>query len=108
VNKKKQKNFDYCGLFLEGCRMSEDVREHARKLAQDLENAGHTEHAEKVNHVLSTHSVEDTFLWALRGVCDTLLTFVEAIDPVSEMSLEGLRSKVDAALGPAESGDKTI
>ncbi len=82
--------------------MSEDVRQHAQKLAQDLENAGHTEHAEKVNHVLSTHSVEDTFLWALRGVCDTLLTFVEAIDPVSEMSLEGLRTKVDAALGPAK------
>jgi hypothetical protein len=86
--------------------MSEDVREHARKLAQDLENAGHTEHAEKVHHVLSTHSVEDTFLWALRGVCDTLLTFVEGIDPVSEMSLEGLRTRVDAALGPADEGEK--
>ncbi len=88
--------------------MSEDVRQHAQKLAQDLENAGHTEHAEKVNHVLSTHTVEGTFLWALRGVCDTLLTFVEAIDPVSELSLEGLRTKVDAALGPAESDKKEI
>ncbi len=82
--------------------MSEDVREHARKLAQDLENSGHMEHAEKVHHVLSTHSVEDTFLWALRGVCDTLLTFIESIEPVSEMTLEGLRNKVDAALGPAK------
>jgi hypothetical protein len=86
--------------------MSEDVREHARKLAQDLENSGHMEHAEKVHHVLSTHSVEDTFLWTLRGLCDTLLTFIEAIDPVSEMTLEGLRSKVDAALGPANSDKK--
>ena len=86
--------------------MSEDVREHARKLAQDLESSGHMEHAEKVHHVLSSHSVEDTFLWALRGVCDTLLTFIEAIDPVSEMTLEGLRNKVDAALGPADSGEK--
>jgi hypothetical protein len=86
--------------------MSEDVREHARKLAQDLENSGHMEHAEKVHNVLSSHSVEDTFLWALRGVCDTLLTFIEAIDPVSEMTLEGLRNKVDAALGPADSGEK--
>jgi len=86
--------------------MSEDVREHARKLAQDLENSGHMEHAEKVHHVLSSHSVEDTFLWALRGLCDTLLTFIEAIDPVSEMTLEGLRNKVDAALGPADSGEK--
>jgi hypothetical protein len=86
--------------------MSEDVREHARKLAQDLENSGHMEHAEKVHHALSSHSVEDTFLWALRGVCDTLLTFIEAIDPVSEMTLEGLRNKVDAALGPANSDEK--
>jgi hypothetical protein len=88
--------------------MSEDVREHARKLAEDLENAGHGEHAAKVHHVLSTHSVEDTFLWALRGVCDTLLTFVEAIDPVSEMTLEGLRSKVDAALGQADKSGKNV
>ncbi len=88
--------------------MSEDVREQARKLAQDLENAGHTEHAEKVHHVLKAHPVEDTFLWAVRGVCDTLLTFVEAIDPVSELSLEGLRSRVDAALGPAERDGKEI
>ncbi len=86
--------------------MSEDVRDQARKLAQDLENSGHMEHAEKLHHVLSTHTVEDAFLWALRGVCDTLLTFIEAIDPVSEMTLEGLRDKVDAALGPANSDEK--
>ncbi len=79
--------------------MSEDVREHAKKLAQDLENAGHTEHAAKVHHALS---IEDGFLWAIRNVVDTLLTFVEAIDPVSEMTLEGLRTKVDANLKPED------
>ncbi len=79
--------------------MSDDVREHAQKLAQDLENAGHTEHAAKVRHTLGGN-VEGGFLWALRNVCDTLLTFVEAIDPVSEMTLEGLRNKVDAQLTP--------
>jgi hypothetical protein len=81
--------------------MSDDVREHAARLAQNLDDAGHTEHAAKVHNVLSGNTVEDAFLWALRGVCDTLLTFVEAIDPVSEMTLEGLRTKVDANLGPA-------
>jgi hypothetical protein len=78
--------------------MTDDVREHAQKLAQDLENAGHNEHAAKVHHILSGNDVEDGFLWALRNVCDTLLTFVEAIDPVSEMTLEGLRNQVDAKL----------
>jgi len=78
--------------------MSDDVREHAQKLALDLENAGHTEHAAKVHHVLSGNDFEGGFLWALRGVCDTLLTFVEAIDPVSEMTLEGLRNKLDTKL----------
>ena len=82
--------------------MSEDVREHAQKLAQDLEKAGHTEQAAKVHQVLSGNFVEDGFLWALRNTLDTLLTFVEAIDPVSEMTLEGLRNKVDAKLTPSD------
>jgi hypothetical protein len=86
--------------------MSEDVREHAQKLAQDLENSGHTEHAAKVHHVLNGNDVEDGFLWALRNVCDTLLTFVEAIDPVSEMTLEGLRNKLDVNLTPKSHVDK--
>lgn len=80
--------------------MSEDVRAQARKLADDLENAGHSEHAAKVNEVLAGGHADNAFLWALRGLCDTLLTFVEAIDPVSELTLEGLRNKVDASLTP--------
>jgi hypothetical protein len=80
--------------------MSEDVRAQARKLADDLENAGHSDHAAKVNEVLSGGHADNAFLWALRGLCDTLLTFVEAIDPVSELTLEGLRRKVDASLTP--------
>jgi hypothetical protein len=88
--------------------MSDDVRSHAQHLATSLEAGGHTEHAARVHHVLSGNAVEDAFLWALRGVCDTLLTFVEAIDPVSEMALEGLRTKVDANLGPAEAVEKKV
>ena len=82
--------------------MSEELREHAQKLAKNLEEAGHTEHAAKVRHVLSGSTVEGAFLWALRGVCDTLLTIVEAIDPVSEMTLEGLRSSIDKNLAPSD------
>jgi hypothetical protein len=79
--------------------MNDEVREHGRQLAKNLEEGGHADHAARVRHVLSGNQVEDAFLWALRGVCDTLLTMVEAIDPVSEMALEGLRSKLDANLG---------
>ncbi len=82
--------------------MSEDIRKHAQKLAKGLEEAGHADHAAKMHHVLAGNQVENAFLWALRGVCDSLLTMVEAIDPVSEMSLEGLRTKVDANLGPKD------
>ncbi len=78
--------------------MTEDAREHARKLARDLEAAGHAEHAAKVHHVLSGNQAGEAFLRALRGVCDTLLTMVEAIDPVSEITLEDLRNRVDAKL----------
>jgi len=86
--------------------MNDEVREDAQKFAQQLDEAGHAEHAARLHHVLSGSQVEDAFLWALRGVCDTLLTMVEAIDPVSEMALEGLRSKVDANLG-LKDGAKT-
>ena len=58
-------------------------------------------HAAKVRHTLG-ENVEGGFLWALRNVCDTLLTFVEAIDPVSEMTLEGLRNKIDVQLTPSD------
>ena len=80
--------------------MTEDVREHAQKLANGLEAAGHAEHAAKVHHVLSGNHPGETFLKALRGVCDTLLTMVEAIDPVSEITLEDLRNRLDAKLTP--------
>jgi hypothetical protein len=86
--------------------MSEDVREHAQKLAQDLENAGHTEHAAQVHHVLASEHLENGFLWALRNTLDTILTFVEAIDPVSEMTIEGLRTKIDANLQPSDKAEE--
>ena len=86
--------------------MSEDVREHAQNLAKTLADAGHAEHAAKLRNALSGNQVEDAFLWTLRGICDTLLTMVEAIDPVSEMALEGLRSKLDANLASKDDAKK--
>jgi len=72
--------------------VSEDIREHAQKLAKSLEEAGHADHAAKMQHVLAGNQVENAFLWALRGVCDTLLKMVEAIDPVPHAA-RNFRSK---------------
>lgn len=78
--------------------MSDDMREDAQKLASDLEKAGHAEHAADVRQALSEHPVEDGFLWTLRNICDTFLTAAEAIDPVLEITLERLRSRLDSTL----------
>jgi hypothetical protein len=86
--------------------MTEALREQAQKLAQDLENAGQAEHAAKVRDVLAADHPESGFLWALRNVCDTLLTMLEAIDPVSEIALEDLRVRLDAKLSPPPTEQK--
>lgn len=78
--------------------MTEELRSKAQKLADSLREGGHPHHAAALSNILSRNLVGDAFLHALKAVCDTLLTAVEAIDPVSEMELERIRQAVDGFL----------
>lgn len=80
--------------------MSDDIRLKAKTLADSLEKGGKTRHAALVKDVLSGNLIGDAFLIALRAACDTLLTAAEAIDPVSEMELERVRTALDGFLTP--------
>jgi hypothetical protein len=84
--------------------VTEELRSKAQKLADSLQEAGLTHQAAAVSNTLSRNLIGDAFLHALRGVCDTLLTAVEAIDPVSEMELERVRRAVDDFLTPEKPG----
>jgi hypothetical protein len=86
--------------------MSDDLRLNAQKLSDSLRESGHHQHAEKVSNALSAHLLGNAFLEALRAACDTLVTMVEAIDPVSEMELERVRRGLDGFLTPEKPHDK--
>lgn len=86
--------------------MSEDPRTRASKLAERLTQQGHKDHAEKVETALA-HETEHAVLLGLRDFCQTLLTWVEAFDPVTIGMAEELRLAVDHDLGlpPPASSD---
>jgi hypothetical protein len=80
--------------------MTEEIRSKAQKLAEHLQESGHPQHATALSKLLSSHLAGNALLLALKTVCDTLLTAVEAFDPVSEMELERFRRNVDDLLTP--------
>lgn len=73
---------------------------HAQQAILKLRDSGYAEHAATIASVLGGSLVGDALLRALRETCETILTVIEAIDPVSEMALENLRNKVDEQLTP--------
>lgn len=48
------------------------------------------------------HGAESSLLFALRETLETLLTGVEAIDPVTQTMMEELRLEVEKRLGPPD------
>jgi hypothetical protein len=48
---------------------------------------------------LSVHSIEHGLLFALRETLETVLTGIEAIDPVTQTMVEELRVEVETRLG---------
>jgi hypothetical protein len=83
--------------------MTEDLRSKAQKLADTLRQGGHPHHAAALSNLLSDNLVGGALLKALKAMCDTLLTVVEAIDPVSEMELERVRLAIDDLTPPKKS-----
>jgi hypothetical protein len=73
----------------------------AHDLVVRLREQGHHAEAEHLaGHLART--VERPLLFALREACETILTAIEAIDPVTQTMIEELRAAVETHLGVPE------
>jgi len=80
--------------------MSEDPAKTAEQVAAHLADQGHQAHAHSMRHAL-TLGAERSVLLALREVCQTVLSAVEAFDPETSAMIEELRLSIDRRLaGP--------
>lgn len=87
--------------------MARDPKEQTRSLAERLRDRGHDAAADHLEYQLSLHAVERGLLFALREACETVLTAIEAIDPVTQTMIEELRLEVEKRLRlPDDNKDK--
>lgn len=97
--------------------MSEDQATptlRAQALARQLREQGHLREADHIEAALATDSapaaaeepaeIGHGLLHALRDACQTVLTAIEAIDPVSITAINELRLEVDKHLLPHGTG----
>jgi hypothetical protein len=70
----------------------------AHKVADTLYRRGHAGQARALRAVLAARHPKSMFLAALRETCQTVLTTIEAIDPVCAAMVEELRLEVDKRL----------
>ena len=89
--------------------MDHDTAKDVHELAQHLREQGHHDAADRLDQRLSVREVESDLLFVLREACETFLTVIEAIDPVSQTMIEKLRLTVESRLRlsdekPASSG----
>ena len=75
-----------------------DAAGRTRDLVERLRERGHNAEAEVLANHLGIHSVESGLLFALGEACETVLTAIEAIDPVTQTMIEGLRLEVEQRL----------
>jgi hypothetical protein len=85
--------------------MAQDPAQQASDLVERLREHGHHTQAQHLAQLLSLPSVERGLLLALREACETVLTAIEAIDPVSETMIEELRLEVEKRLRLAHDKD---
>jgi hypothetical protein len=78
--------------------MANDPAQRTRDLIQQLRERGHHAQADHLQHQLSLHTVESGLLFALREACETILTAIEAIDPVTQTMIEELQLEVEIRL----------
>jgi len=76
--------------------MANETKAAARQVAGHLAVKGHVEHAARLQAALD--AAEGDLLGAVREACQTILTAIEAIDPVSAIMVEDLRLAVNARL----------
>ncbi len=72
--------------------------QQTRDLIKRLRESGHRAEADRLERQLTAHAVERGLLFALRETCETILTAIEAIDPVTQTMIEELRLEVEKRL----------
>jgi len=80
--------------------MTDDPKQQTQALIDRLREGGHGEAADRLARHLRGQPVERALLTALRETLETLLTAMEAIDPVTETMFEKLRVDLEARLRP--------
>jgi hypothetical protein len=80
--------------------MTRNAAQQTRRVVEEMRARGHDVHAARLERHVATHTVESAVLFALREGCEIILTAVEAIDPVTQMSLEPLRLEVEEWIKP--------
>lgn len=79
-------------------QMPDDPAERASALAQRLRAQGLDRASDQLDETLARHRDTTGLIEALREVCQSLLTAVEAVDPASYAAIEELRLDVDRRL----------
>jgi hypothetical protein len=87
--------------------MANDPAGRTGDLIGRLREQGHNSEADHLAHHLTLHSVERGLLFALREACETILTAIEAIDPVTQTMIEELRVEVEKRLTLPAEGEGT-
>ena len=70
----------------------------AHQVADRLDERGHSQEADHLRAVLLDSRAGSALLTGLREACQTVLTVVEAVDPVSGTLVEELRLEIDKRL----------
>jgi hypothetical protein len=78
--------------------MAPDPARQTRDLIERLRELGRQAEADYLDQQLSLNAVERGLLFALRESCETILTAIEAIDPVTQTMIEMLRPEVESRL----------
>ena len=80
--------------------MPPDPEATALKIAEQLRERGHPEHAAHLRSALPDRA-GIALLHALQAACQTILTAIEAIDPVCATIVDELRLEVDKRIKEA-------
>jgi hypothetical protein len=78
--------------------MANEAEQHCNDLIERLRDLGHHPEADHLERHLPLQTAERGALFALREVCETILTAIEAIDPVTQTMIEELRLGVEKHL----------
>ncbi len=84
--------------------MTDDASRLGGDLIERLRDLGHHPEADRLERHLPLQTAERGMLFALREACETILTAIEAIDPVTQTMIEELRLEVEKHLRLHEEG----